>query len=159
MAYGLGAHGIWHYGHLPSKFGCLPNAIGLQNRVTLTHLASGNSLEGVPGRACGRQVATQSRQRGPQSRHRAPQSRQSAPRHRPQGAQQREITKKRSPKHAPEQRRTMKKQGFPLVFVYFAESPWPMAFGPWPSTFGSRHKALGPQNRVSRPSLAPGRGV
>ena len=46
---------------------------------------------------------------------------------------------KSSPKHAPEQRRTMKKQGFPSVFVYFAESPWPMAFGPWPSTFGSRH--------------------
>ena len=39
MAYGIGAYGIWHYGPLPSKFGCLPNAIGLQNRVTLTPVA------------------------------------------------------------------------------------------------------------------------
>ena len=67
--------------------------------------------------------------------------------------------RKRSPKHVPEHRRTMKKLGFPLVFVYFAESPWPMAFGPWPSTFGSRHKALGPQNRVARPAVAVGSQV
>ena len=33
----------------------------------------------------------------------------------------------------------MKKQGFPVVFLYFAESPWPMAFGTWPSAFGSQH--------------------
>ena len=66
---------------------------------------------------------------------------------------------KRSPKHAPEQRRTMKKQGFPLVFVYFAESAWPMAFGPWPSTFGCRHRALGVQNRVSGSELVPGRNA
>ena len=46
MAYGIGAHGIWHYGHLPSKFGCLPNAIGLQNRVTLTFAALAPCLEG-----------------------------------------------------------------------------------------------------------------
>ena len=56
---------------------------------------------------------------------------------------------KSSPKHAPEQRRTMKKQSFPEVFVYFAESPYPMAFGPWPSTFDSRHRALGVQKRVT----------
>ena len=23
--------------------------------------------------------------------------------------------------------------------MYFAEKPWPMAFGPWPSTFGTEH--------------------
>ena len=94
MAYGIGAHGIWHYGPLPSKFGCLPNVIGLQNRVTLTPVAPTHRVQGVPGRACGRQVATQSRQRGPQSRHMAPQSRQRAPRCHPQGAQHRKFTKK-----------------------------------------------------------------
>ena len=64
---------------------------------------------------------------------------------------------KSSPKHGPEQRRTMKKQSVPCVFVYFAESPWPMAFGPWPSTFDCRHRALGVQNRATRSELVPGR--
>ena len=90
----LKAHGIWNYGPLPSKFRCLPNVKGLQNRVSLTPPASTYRVEGVPGRAFGRQVATQSRQRGPQSRHMALQSRQRAPRCHPQGAQHRKFTKK-----------------------------------------------------------------
>ena len=34
-----------------------------------------------------------------------------------------------------------------------------MAFAPLPSTFGWLHKALGPQNRVTRTPVAPGRAV
>ena len=149
MAYGIGAHGIWHHGHLPSKFGCLPNVIGLQNRVTLTFVAPGYSLSGVLGRAFGRPVATQSCQRRPQSRHIARQRRQNVPdvvQRRP-GAKNHGTN---SPKHVPEQRQTMKNQGFPKVFVHFAERAcWGSrhrAFGPWPSKFGCLPNVLRLQN-------------
>ena len=71
------------------------------HNVPRSEAACASKVSGVPGRAVGRQVATQSRQRGPQSRHKAPQSRQNAPRRRPQGAQQRKMTKKRLRSMAP----------------------------------------------------------
>ena len=111
------AHGMWHWGswHMafglwPSKFGCLPNAIRLQNRVTLTPVAlhrSGElSLEAPSGHP-------KPPKRTPKPTHGAPKSPkvvQMSPTRRPAA----KSHEKSSPKHGPEQRRTTKNDSFPL---------------------------------------------
>ena len=125
----LKAHGIWHYGPLPSKFDCLPNAIGLQNRVTLTFAALAASWKGSLVEPVGAEWLPKPPKRTPKPTHGAPKSPKGAQMS-PTGRPAQKIHEKSSPKHGPEQRRTMKYDGFPLVFVYFAEIPWHMAL--WP---------------------------
>ena len=130
----LKAHGMWHWGSWhrafgpwPSKFGCLPNALGLQNRVTLTPVALHRSGELSLWAPSGHPKLPK---RTPKPTHGAPKSPKGVQMS-PTGRPAPKIHEKSSSKHGPEQRRTMNYDGFPKVFVYFAKSPWHMALWPF----------------------------
>ena len=129
----LKAHGLWHLalGHRLSALGIEFWKCRIELLALFPHPAApwkGSLVE--PLGAKSHSKAPKRTPKPTQSAPKSPKRAQMSTTRRPAATNH----QKSSPKHAPEQRRTVKKHVFPQVFVYFAESPWPMAFGPWPST-------------------------